>query len=369
LRVLGDSLNREYFRMFRQVPWMLRLRLASRHGGVPPDARRILIVNNALIGEFLTALPAVRHLMDQTGAEVDVVVSPPLAPLARRMIGVRHVFAERSVYQRETEKGEPLEQHFGDYDWVLVLQLSRETYETLRSVGYARIKVALGAYLRYALEVATHLTTKRHVRQLEDGLFDVVGLARTRKVEFDEVFGFRAEDHERLVALRLPEDTTSRRVVVHTGSGWPRKLWRNERWAELLARINALGRFQFLFIGATEREAADAHDIASQLSFEVHSIVGRADLRDLALAMKRSHFFVGVDSGPRHLAHLLNLPSVCLLGPGPKIYSPVGRHAVIVDRSQCRCTSLLCYRRERCMDRIGVDDVAGAFEKLAQAAC
>jgi ADP-heptose:LPS heptosyltransferase len=352
--------------MFKEVPLMLRLRLAGRHGCILKEAQSILIVNNGLIGEFFTSLPAVRHLLDKTNAEVDIIVSPPLEPLAKRMIGIRTVFIGRSVYFRDTEQGTKRQENFKHYDCFVVLQLSKDTYKVLKNIGYRRIKLALGAYMRYLVYVAGHLAEKANLKQLEEVLFDVLEERRARRVEFDEVFRFHSKDYEKIAGFPFLKDTTSKKIIVHTGSGWYVKLWRNDRWVELLKRIHTLGGFQFVFVGGTEKEAADFQDISHQLPFEVYSLVKKVDLRDLALIMKRSDYFIGVDSGPRHIAHFLNMPSVCLLGPGPKIFSPQNRNAVVIDRSECHCTNFFCYKKERCMDRISVGDVVSKFKTIVK---
>lgn len=363
---LAARFNREYFRMFKQVPLMIRLRLAGRHGRIPKEARSILIVNNGLIGEFVASLPALRHLLDQTAADVDLIVSPPLAPLARGMLGIRTVFSSRSVYRRDTEALNAREGSFRRYDCVVVLQLSHDTYTALKDVGYKRIKLALWAYLKYLAHVSRHLAEKTGLKQLEEVLCEVLEVRRTRKVEFGDVFRFLSGDYEKAARFSFLEDAAGNKIIIHTGSGWQAKLWRNERWVELLKAIHASGNFKFVFVGGTDKEAQDFQDISRQLPFAVYSLVKKVDTRELALVMKHSACFVGVDSGPRHIAHLLGLPSVCLLGPGPKIYEPRDRNAVVIDRSECRCTNLFCFKSERCMDRIGVNDVLTGFAALAK---
>ncbi len=354
--------------MFREVPLMIRLRMAGWHGRILKEAQSILIVNNGLIGEFFTSLPAVRHLLDETNAEVDLIVSPLLEPLARRMLGIRNVFSSRSVYRRDTEALVDRQESFRHYDCVVVLQLSHDTYKMLKDVGYKRIKLALGTYLKYGVHVARHLTGKSGLKQLEEVLFDALEVRRTRRVEFVEVFRFFSKDYEKIASFPFLRDTAFKKIIIHTGSGWQAKLWRNENWVELLKTIHASGNFKSVFVGGTEKEATDFLDISRQLPFVVHSLVKKVDTRELALTMKHSDYFIGVDSGPRHIAHLLNLPSVCLLGPGPKIYNPLNRNAVIIDQSECCCTNLFCYKNERCMDRISVNDVLNEFAAMTKGA-
>jgi ADP-heptose:LPS heptosyltransferase len=237
----------------------------------------------------------------------------------------------------------------------------------VKRVRYEHVKVSLGDYLRYVPYVSARLRQKTGLKQIEDVVFDVIERARTRPVHFDDVFQFERHDLERAARLPFLRDATRVRVVIHTGSGWEAKLWSTSRWSDLLRRLDRLGRFQFLFVGGSEREERDCAEIRRQLPFAVDSIVRQADLAQVALVMRQSDFFIGVDSGPRHLAHLLHLPSICLLGPGPRMFSPADRGAVYVDASLCRCTTLFCHSRQLCMDRIGVAEVLSAFEGMLRA--
>lgn len=362
---LRQRLNVEYLRHFKQIPLMLRLRADRRHGPLPANVRRLLIVDNALVGEFVASLPAIRQLLDDTGARADIIVSPPCGPLARRLRDVDAVFLAPSICQRETERGvHEAGSPSGAYDLVLVVEISASSLDMVRRARYEHIKVSLGDFLRYVPYVSTRLTQKTGLKQVEDVMFEVVERTRTRQAEFDRVFQFDRHDLERLARLPFLRDATRVRVVIHTGSGWEAKLWEQGRWTQLLRRIDRLGRFQFLFVGGSQREERDLGEIRRQLPFAVHSVVRQADLAEVALIMRQSDYFIGVDSGPRHLAHLLQLPSVCLLGPGPRMYSPEGRGAVYLDRADCRCTTLFCHRRDRCMDRISVEDAVDAFTRL-----
>jgi ADP-heptose:LPS heptosyltransferase len=350
--------------MYKQVPLMLRLCLAGRHGCILKEAQSILIVNNGLIGEFFASLPAVRHLLDETNAEVDMIVAPPLEPLARGMLGIKTVFSRHSVYRRVTEHWTNRPESFKHYDCVVVLQLSKDTYKLLKNIGYGRIKLALGTYLKYAVYIAGLREKNSNLKQLEEVLFDVLEVQRKKRVEFNEVFRFFNKDYESIASFPFLKAAVLKKIIIHTGSGWPVKLWQNNRWVELLNIIHTLGSFQFIFVGGTEKEASDFQDIGRQLPFAVYSLIKKVDLRELALIMKHSDYFIGVDSGPRHIAHFLNLPSVSLLGPGPKIYNPQNRNAVVIDRSECFCSNLCCFKKERCMDRIRASDVVIGFEKV-----
>ena len=82
------------------------------------------------------------------------------------------------------------------------------------------------------------------------------------------------------------------------------------------------------------------------------------------LILRLSDYFIGIDSGPRNMADIANLPNIGLLGPGPKFFMPMNKDSIVIDKSNCRCTQLFCYKKETCMQKIKVDDVLKGFKKL-----
>jgi ADP-heptose:LPS heptosyltransferase len=119
-------------------------------------------------------------------------------------------------------------------------------------------------------------------------------------------------DVERTVdELRLPE----RFVVLHCRSNNLEKDWDYSRWTELARRIAQAG-CKVVEIGL-EPTVADA-------SLGVINLCGRTGILQMAEVISRAALFVGVDSGPAHLANAVGAHSVILLGQlGPfKSYNP-----------------------------------------------
>jgi ADP-heptose:LPS heptosyltransferase len=213
--------------------------------------------------------------------------------------------------------------------------------------------------LRYSFQLVTRPVTE--AKQLSEFNF--------------EVFGKRGRDERNLCVddvLDLvdvpPLDAWPGRIVlVHTGSGSRLYLWPIDKWAALLDSLHKLKDISFVFVGGTEEEQRTFEKLSAHLPFPLHSIIKRYDLLELLMLMRKSTLFVGVDSGPRHLAHLVDLPSVSLLGPGPKSFQPLNRNATVLDVTECRkCFTLYCPHAPNCIERIEVDAVASACRKVLQ---
>src|SRR2546428_3897367 len=101
-----DRFNLKYAPVLREVPALIRLQTLKPRTVSSPQT--VLIVNCCLIGDFIVSLPAITDFIrEHSSAQIDLLISPSVAPLARRLRGVRRVYAARSVFfGRNTELGD-----------------------------------------------------------------------------------------------------------------------------------------------------------------------------------------------------------------------------------------------------------------------
>lgn len=104
-------------------------------------------------------------------------------------------------------------------------------------------------------------------------------------------------------------------VVVHPGATDPRRRWPVGRFAELAAGCAADG-FRVVVIG-DESEQELAGQVAEQAaSAHVRSLAGNLDMGGLVALLASAAVVVGNDSGPRHLAQALGVPTVGVFWAG-----------------------------------------------------
>jgi heptosyltransferase-3 len=117
----------------------------------------------------------------------------------------------------------------------------------------------------------------------------------------------------RVDALKLPQSY----VVFNCGSAEGLRDWPAERFAGLAGRIADTCGWPTLEVGL---RAA----IAGQGRSNVVDLCARLSILETAEVIARAKLFVGIDSGPAHLANALGVPGVILLGHylGYKRYMP-----------------------------------------------
>ena len=260
------------------------------------------------------------------------------------------------------EKNERDELLRTNYDLVIVLRLSKDAYKLLKEIKYKAIQTTFKSYTKYVREMATKNTTEP-VKQVKDFYFEALD-EKIRNVSFKDMMDIKASDYDKIRALDEMQGK-SKKVIIHTGSGWVLKHLENEKWIEILKRINKLGDFKFVFIGGEKIEEEDFNFIQKNLDFKIYSLIGKIDIKDLFYVMRVSDYFIGIDSGPRNMAHVADLRSISILGPGTRLFMPFKKIDIVINKSNCNfCSNSYCLKKITCIEKITVDDVFFAFKKL-----
>lgn len=173
-------------------------------------------------------------------------------------------------------------------------------------------------------------------------------------------------------ALKEGGSAASGMVLVHPGSGSPKKNWPPYRFAELLRKtLTAFPRFRpWLIQGPADQVATDAILHAPDLKEQVRVIASLRAL-DLAEVLRQAALYVGNDSGVTHLCAAIGTPTVAIFGPSdPVQWSPLGP-CVKVVRRDFRCLPCHLQGERPCPYSVcerfpSVDEVEKAMRDLLQ---
>ena len=110
-------------------------------------------------------------------------------------------------------------------------------------------------------------------------------------------------------------------IILHPGSGDPKKNWPLEHFGTIAERLRKAGHTVAWCLGPAEE---DAPPLAPALP--------EMPLVDLAGVLSRARLFIGNDSGIGHLASLAGCPTLTIFGPtDPAVWRPFGAHAQILQ--------------------------------------
>jgi ADP-heptose:LPS heptosyltransferase len=303
-----------------------------RRAVAPVAPRRILLLRLERIGDLLMTLPAIADVRASApDATIDLVVGEWNASLATAIADVNRVETLNAKWLAREGAGKTLGQLIAHartwrarrYDLAINFEPDIRS-NALLAVSGAEWKAGYssgggGALLDQALEYDPGRQTSDNARRL---------------VSF--VFGGRGREgpsprltipaSAQTVAARLLRPLAGGPVIaVHVGAGRAVKQWPETRFREVAARLIASRGVSIVFTGAVEDRAQIDQARAGLPADRVLDLSGRADLLTHAAIFQRVALLLTVDTGPMHLAHVLDTPIVAIFGPSdPVRYAPRG---------------------------------------------
>jgi ADP-heptose:LPS heptosyltransferase len=133
-------------------------------------------------------------------------------------------------------------------------------------------------------------------------------------------------------------------VYINPAARWQSKFWIAARWSVLCDQLEAAG-IRTVF-GGSLGDLAHINSIAADMTHEACIAAGRLSLPASAALMKKAAAYVGVDTGPMHIAAMAGTPVIALFGPThPERVGPYGVRNVVVRADGLDC---LCCRNREC---------------------
>lgn len=138
---------------------------------------------------------------------------------------------------------------------------------------------------------------------------------------------------DRLTELGISDNNF---IAIHPWSSNPEKELKQDKFRQLCARLSreAVYGFGYIVLIGGQEEAIRSGGFCAGLP--VIDLTGKTTLLELAGLLKRSRLLVTVDSGPMHLAAVLETPVVAIFRKNPPAVSagrwgPVGDKHIIIE--------------------------------------
>lgn len=170
---------------------------------------------------------------------------------------------------------------------------------------------------------------------------------------------------------------TGRRLVcIHPTAGNDLKQWPIEFFAAVADRLVEDNGVAIVLIGGPGDEAVGAQLLHRMRRADAAiSAIGKFPLSDLPALLVRCSLFLGNDSGPKHIAAGLGVPTVAVHSGTVDVYEwgPIGPQAIAVARDMTCAPCYLpkpedCRRGLACLRQLAPEAVYRACEKLLLAA-
>jgi ADP-heptose:LPS heptosyltransferase/GT2 family glycosyltransferase len=328
------------------------------------DVGRILVVKLDHLGDFITGVPALSRLHEHfPDAELYLLASPGNSALAKafvpwikEVIPFEFFYARSGLGQRRLTEADlqALQRRLAPYRFDVAIDLRKalDTREVLRFTG-ARWLAGYDCDGRFPwLDIGLEwegdgrLIPKRsHIGADLSRLVDAIVLATTRQRRVLPAPSRTDQDHASGNAAdgRLL-------VCVHPGVGSETRQWPAAHFAKLIDLLVANHEVAIALIGGPEEAEVAAEVLARVKSKDaVKSLVGATRLSDLPALLASAALFVGNNSGPKHIAAGLGVPTVGIHSGvvDAREWGPIGPNAVAVRR-EMSCSPCYLAEAERC---------------------
>lgn len=351
------------------------------------NGKRILIVKQSSLGDVIHALPLAHALKRcAPSSHLGWVIEQGLAPILCRDTSVNSVYpihipstsnpdARWTAYPQACvammQSCQRLRTSFqgAPYDYVLDLHASfRSALFELMNPGGLRIGFADARELNPLFQHRLVRVPSKVQHAVEKNLLFSQTLGCPIRDE-DFFLATNREDAQQAVQFLRSSGVTStmRFVYVNPCARWQSKFWLSERWSALCDRLIETGIA--VVFGGSPNERAYIERILSRMNHRGANAAGGLSLTGAAALVKQASVYVGLDTGPMHMAAMAGTPVVALFGPThPERVGPYNvAHRVIQAKGlDCLCCRKRECRRPQCMEGITVDAVYdGVMQLLA----
>ncbi len=347
------------------------------------NGKRILIVKPSSLGDIIHTLPVVHALKRvYPGCHIGWIVRPGFRSILEADAAVDEIlpmdipstggegsktllFGAAAQALASTLRRLRKAFRSSPYDFVLDLHASfRSGLICLMNPGGVRIGLAdakeLNTYFQhYLLKPDSQLP---HAVDKNAMFADALG-CKLQPEDFVVSIGRRTERRVREL-LKSMDLENAAIVYLSPATTWPTKHWTVEGWAVLADRLTREFGAAVVFAGGPE-DGAYIERITGAMATPPIVLAGKLTLAEAAALLKASRLYVGVDSGPMHIAAFCGIPVVALFGPtDPAKVGPYGPRHTILRNTDVTC--LACRRRScptpLCMTGISPDQVFAAVD-------
>jgi lipopolysaccharide heptosyltransferase I len=289
--------------------------------------KKILIIKPSSLGDILHTFQAVSLIAEKCpGASIDWLVNSSLALLPKFHPNVNNVLL---FPRKELANLKLMPKSF----FSLKKELKKNTYDLvidfqglMRSALFAKLASApvIAGFENPREKLASLFYNKKisipdsKIHAVEKNIYLAASLLNADyKVPQTELKSFpdiKKSLLEKLSKYGIMENDIIAGVSPVTR--WESKNWSPEFFAESINKIaDKKKNVKFLVIGAENDKSAADEIVAKVKSANVVSFTGKTTVVELVELIKLFSLLISNDSGPVHIAAVLNIPVICMFGP------------------------------------------------------
>lgn len=340
--------------------------------------QRIAVFRALQLGDLLVAVPALRALRGRfPHAEITLIGLPWAREFAQRFQQYIDRFVEFAGYPGIDElpvNAQHTERFIADqqnYRYDLAIQMHGSGRTSNPFVNELGARIVVGYYEGAYPEILTFGAPYPHdlheiYRNLN--LISLLGVAKPADPRLE--YPLLEEDRaEAAVLLRSLSNARRPWIGIHPGSRPPARRWPAEYFAIVADTLSQRLGAQIVLTGGPGEEAI-VQAVLERMQMPALNLAGRTSLGGLAALISELDLFISNDTGPAHLAHAIDRPSITLFGPADfQRWAPLDQklHPSIRHPVACSpCGYWTCPIDHRCLRRIHPYEVLDVAYRLRE---
>lgn len=306
----------------------------------PEGTSRILVMRGGAVGDLILTLPALVAMRQKwPNAHVELAGYPHAAQLAvagglvDKLVSLDAVpFAQ--LFSPAGDLSDDVVSYIRSFDVILSWMNDPDGVLTRNLAKAGARRLVCGSPLVTDMHAIDTLMTPLHELGIRSGEY-----------EYSRLFlsGQRVENGQKRLAV-----FGDRVVIIHPGSGSPKKNWPIDHFVALAGRLKMETELTPVFaLGEVEEpirlqfQAQASSSSARVAGMPPLAVLPQYSVVDLAAILTACAGYVGNDSGITHLAAAVGIPVIALFGPtDPRLWAPRGPNTTVIHSAAPTTESL-----------------------------
>jgi ADP-heptose:LPS heptosyltransferase len=319
----------------------------------------ILMIRADRIGDQILFLPFLASLRRQLPfTQLHLAVPEDVAPIYRLWgeVDCLHTLRRDEGHRSAEYRNKLLGEMPGHFDWVILPAFNGEKLsyklasriEAKRKVGLAGEFRGIKKRHRCSYEKVVEekvLVSDPDIHELEKYRLLLQHLGLEPEIDLPSIRAAK-DDRPQPSDRKRPNP----RIILTLGTVNPIKEY--PRWAEVVASLSAKLNPEWVLVGGKGEKTPP--DLVQALLPKARDLRGQTSLEELSREILAADLFLGVDTGPAHLALALGKPAVVVMGGGDYgRFFPYGKSRVVTHPMDCfQCHWECRYDRALCLHDI-----------------
>jgi len=307
-------------------------------------AQRGVILQPGAIGDCILTLPLAQFMKDCLGlGGIDILGHTEytgILPGRTCVDGIRSIdsvdshrlFVETKTFDLMDD--DPLINVFADYAWIVTFLGEPDSdfeQNLIYTANCSHSAEVITMSVKLPKKFSAHITDFYAHQFIDQGALSL----RPRRIRPDDVL-IRANEADvnrgKELLREVDLDFSERPVVIHPGSGGPKKCWHVDNFLAVAKELGSKGIEVIFLLGPAELERFS--DATIKKISEVARCLTDLSLTEVLGFLSCADGFVGNDSGITHLAAALGVRTLAVFGPtDPVVYRPIGPAVTVLTSS------------------------------------